>query len=374
MARNILGHLHPDFFHELRDVLTDWNKTQNKIEFVGLRPKHDMEVALLDAGAISDEQALEISDQMRKGSGYGPKDGIIVFTEKRLYDDDYDELFISGTGVDEKPPNIAVLSLQFLRTLYAASSKKTLMFRAIVSNILFSLGVDAGLSYHEDETLGCIMDFCDNMSDIEKCVVDGPKFCSKCTKFLKKKHKKFLLDLVDCFLKTPGLESKDKDITETILLREKIRKDDKDDFDYDIALSFAGEDRKYAEKLAKALIGAKVKVFYDKFEKAKLWGKNLQIYLTDLYRLRAKYCVVFLSEHYKESRWTNEELKAMLSREFEANEDYILPIRLDDSEIPGILPTEGDIKWHEETVDGIVEHIQQILKDYADISTSLLLK
>jgi len=37
-------------------------------------------------------------------------------------------------------------------------------------------------------------------------------------------------------------------------------------FDYDVALSFAGPDRPMAEGLADILVASGVRVFYDKFE------------------------------------------------------------------------------------------------------------
>jgi hypothetical protein len=40
---------------------------------------------------------------------------------------------------------------------------------------------------------------------------------------------------------------------------------------YHVALSFAGEDRKYVEKVAAQLAADGVDVFYDKFEEATLW-------------------------------------------------------------------------------------------------------
>ena len=43
---------------------------------------------------------------------------------------------------------------------------------------------------------------------------------------------------------------------------------------YDIALSFAGEDRAYAEALAEALKEKHLKVFYDKWEKPLLRGER----------------------------------------------------------------------------------------------------
>jgi hypothetical protein len=63
-------------------------------------------------------------------------------------------------------------------------------------------------------------------------------------------------------------------------------------FDYEIALSFAGEDRTQAEKLAHALRASNVRVFYDEFDKASLWGKDLFQHLEGIYKDKAKYCVV----------------------------------------------------------------------------------
>ena len=69
-------------------------------------------------------------------------------------------------------------------------------------------------------------------------------------------------------------------------------------FDYDIALSFAGEDRQHAEGLAKILTENGVRVFYDKYEQAELWGKELYQHLQVVYRDKARYFVAFFSEHY----------------------------------------------------------------------------
>src|SRR5262245_45524551 len=72
---------------------------------------------------------------------------------------------------------------------------------------------------------------------------------------------------------------------------------------YDIALSFAGEDRTYAEALAAALIRRGVLVFYDSYEKATLWGKDLYTYLADLYQNQARFCVMLLSQRYAQKLW-----------------------------------------------------------------------
>ena len=50
---------------------------------------------------------------------------------------------------------------------------------------------------------------------------------------------------------------------------------------YHVALSFAGEDRTYVEKVALQLQAEGVDVFYDKFEEADLWGKDLYTHLSN---------------------------------------------------------------------------------------------
>ena len=136
--------------------------------------------------------------------------------------------------------------------------------------------------------------------------------------------------------------------------------------EYDVALSFAGEDRQYAEKLAKLLQSGGYSVFYDEYEPARLWGRNLYDYLSSIYKDRARYCVMFLSKHYKRKLWTNHERQNAQARAFEDNQEYILPVRVDDTEIPGILPTTGYLDLRSRTI----EEIYQILVDKLSGSTS----
>lgn len=126
---------------------------------------------------------------------------------------------------------------------------------------------------------------------------------------------------------------------------------------YDVALSFAGEDRLLVDELAKVLTENNIKVFYDAYEKADLWGVDLYQHLTDVYQNRAQFCVMFLSEHYDRKLWTGHERKAAQARAFAENREYILPIRIDETEVKGILPTVGYLRWHEETADGIAQMI-----------------
>ena len=100
--------------------------------------------------------------------------------------------------------------------------------------------------------------------------------------------------------------------------------------EYDVALSFAGEDRQYAKELADLLDAGKYSVFYDEYELVKLWGENLYEHLSSVYKDQALYCVMFLSEHYERKLWTNHERQSAQARAFEENQGYILPVRIDD--------------------------------------------
>lgn len=126
-------------------------------------------------------------------------------------------------------------------------------------------------------------------------------------------------------------------------------------YEFDVALSFAGEDRHYAVQLAERLQAKGITIFYDEFEKAELWGKNLYSHLSELYQNRAKYCVMLLSKSYGSKPWPKLEREAAQARAFLSAQEYILPVRIDDSMVPGIFPTIGYLEWQREGPDGIVD-------------------
>lgn len=128
--------------------------------------------------------------------------------------------------------------------------------------------------------------------------------------------------------------------------------------EFDIALSFAGEDRIYVDQVANLLRESGVKVFYDIFEEATLWGKNLYDYLSDIYQNKALYTIMFISKSYAQKMWTNHERQAMQARAFQENQEYILPARFDETPIPGVLPTVGYISLAGRTPQDFVKIIQ----------------
>ena len=132
---------------------------------------------------------------------------------------------------------------------------------------------------------------------------------------------------------------------------------------YDVALSFAGEDRIHARKIAELLRSQGFSVFYDEYEQATLWGRNLYSHLSDVYQNKARYCLMFISANYARKLWTKRERESAQARAFRESREYILPLRLDNTSLPGIEDTVGYIDLnttsHEEVVRLLSEKLKQ---------------
>jgi len=128
-------------------------------------------------------------------------------------------------------------------------------------------------------------------------------------------------------------------------------------FEYDVCLSFAGEDRAYVRRVADILKSKGIRVFYDEYEQIDMWGKDLYVHLNEIYKNTAKYCVLFASRHYARKVWTNHERQSAQSRAIQQHSEYILPAKFDNTEIPGVRTTIGHIDLKKYTVEQFAEMI-----------------
>jgi len=132
---------------------------------------------------------------------------------------------------------------------------------------------------------------------------------------------------------------------------------------YHIALSFAGEDRAYVEKVASQLKSDGVDVFYDLYEEAELWGKDLYEHLSNVYQNMAMFTVMFVSVPYRDKLWTNHERRSAQARAFAESREYILPAVFDESvDIPGLLKTMGRVSLKNRTPEQLSNLIVQKLE------------
>jgi TIR domain-containing protein len=131
-----------------------------------------------------------------------------------------------------------------------------------------------------------------------------------------------------------------------------------------ISLSFPGEHRdfvcKAAERLASA-VGRK-RVLYDHWHEAEFARPRLAEYLPDLYHNESELVAVFLSAEYQSKEWCGLEWDAILDLKKKREDDAIMLLRFDDTEIPGLYSTDGHVwigsRSPEKIADLILEHLQ----------------
>ena len=128
-----------------------------------------------------------------------------------------------------------------------------------------------------------------------------------------------------------------------------------DTYEFNVAVSFAGEDREFVEEVVAQLKQAGLRVFYDSDYVAEMWGEDLLEYLDDIYRLKARYTIVFISSSYAVKMWTRHERRSALARALDQTTPYVLPVRLDDAVLKGFRPTVGYLDARKLGLNGIVD-------------------
>jgi hypothetical protein len=138
-----------------------------------------------------------------------------------------------------------------------------------------------------------------------------------------------------------------------------------DPFEYDVALSFAGDDRVVAEEIRDLLISRNIHVFLDDYQAGdtKRPEQQLMDHLVNLYARKARYCVLLISRRYPLKSWTEAERTAMRELALRDPDEYILPIQLDDSKIPGITEAKGYTDLRQDPIEKIANLLEQKLQE-----------
>ena len=124
-----------------------------------------------------------------------------------------------------------------------------------------------------------------------------------------------------------------------------------------MALSFASEQRNYVERVARALQSRGVAVFYDDFEQVRLWGKDLVEELHDVFEHKADIAVMFISRAYVEKAWPQHERRSLLSCAVESRGNYVLPVRFDNTDVPGLPASIRYIRAEDRTPEEVAAMI-----------------
>ena len=108
-------------------------------------------------------------------------------------------------------------------------------------------------------------------------------------------------------------------------------------FAYDVAISFAGEDRQIAEDLRTGLDQRGITVFYDRDFQDRLWGSDLASLFHQVYSSGSRFAVLLISRHYARKAWPSHERAAAFERTLnDETRGTVLPIRIDGTEVLGI--------------------------------------
>ncbi len=137
---------------------------------------------------------------------------------------------------------------------------------------------------------------------------------------------------------------------------------------YDVALSFAPDDREIARRIADALKKEGIRVFFDETAGPELWGAELSEYFKKIYQ-ESRLCVVLISKSYQQNNWTMFELRNLLAHSSARGSFSVLPIMLSDnitiSDTVAALSLQQlqFIDYKKTPLPRLVEIIQSVLKE-----------
>ncbi len=131
---------------------------------------------------------------------------------------------------------------------------------------------------------------------------------------------------------------------------------------WDIGISFAGRDRDIAERIATELAGRGFTVFYDNFEKTFGVGRDISRFLYEMYTRRCERCLVLVSRDYTMNKWPRFEFASLMSIRGGSRPQDILLVQLDETELAGVPPALGAIKYSAESPECTIDTIEKWLR------------
>ena len=129
---------------------------------------------------------------------------------------------------------------------------------------------------------------------------------------------------------------------------------------YHVALSFAQPQRDYARRLKDILSSKRIRVFYDEDERDVLLGGNLPEIFQRIYTQESHFVIMLISNEYVERNFPNLKRQYAIDRFLEQGE-HILPIRFDDTEVPGLPNSIGYLCGDKVSINEIACSIEKKL-------------
>jgi hypothetical protein len=104
-------------------------------------------------------------------------------------------------------------------------------------------------------------------------------------------------------------------------------------YEFDIAISFAGENRALAKHIAEQLLSLDVQVFYDENFESNYLGKAWSKEFTRIFGSASRYVLCLLDENHQQKIWPTFEREVFIPRIQKAE---VIPVYLDDTPVVGV--------------------------------------
>ncbi|MCP5134876.1 MAG: TIR domain-containing protein [Gammaproteobacteria bacterium] len=133
---------------------------------------------------------------------------------------------------------------------------------------------------------------------------------------------------------------------------------------FKIALSFPGEYRDFVKQIATRLADqvGRDQVLYDEYYEAEFARPDLDTYLQRLYHDESELIAVFLCADYERKDWCGLEWRAIRDLIKKRQVSTVMPLRFDNTEIPGLFSTDGYVwiggRSPQEIADLILQRLQ----------------
>src|ERR1041385_5125672 len=99
---------------------------------------------------------------------------------------------------------------------------------------------------------------------------------------------------------------------------------------------------------------AGLRVFYDNQYPEQLWRKDLAAEFDRIYRTESRVSLTVVSEEYAKRIGTTQERRSALARLVQENgKEYILPVRVDSTDLDGLPPTIGYLTLSNHSIEDI---------------------
>ena len=110
---------------------------------------------------------------------------------------------------------------------------------------------------------------------------------------------------------------------------------------FQVAISFAAPQRYFALSLKQQLERRGVKTFYDYDHKPDLLGEFLPAKFHEIFGEQSDYVAILVSKDYIERMWPRHESRIIIDRMMQSKKAFVLPVRFDDTTIPGLVNSIG---------------------------------